>query len=241
MIPALRRAIHPWRDLVSYRAIRRTLRGIRPDVVHTHSAKGGILGRAAAWSLRVPAIVHTVHGAPFHPYQSRLARLPARLCERWAARRCHAMVSVADAMTELMVAAGVRPAKCSPPSTAAWKSSHCWNRTGYRAETRAAAGLRAEHVVVGKVARLFRAQGARLSDRGGRASGAGGPQVRFLLVGDGVLRRQLGRQIDAAGLGDHFHFTGLVPPEEIPRLLAAMESSCMPASAKASPGCCPRP
>ena len=67
IIDPLRRPIHPWRDLVSYRQIKDALRRFRPDVVHTHSAKGGMLGRAAAWSLGVPAVIHTVHGAPFHP------------------------------------------------------------------------------------------------------------------------------------------------------------------------------
>jgi len=109
IISSLRRQVQPWRDAVSYRQVRQILREFRPDLVHTHSAKGGILGRAAAWSLRVPAIVHTVHGAPFHPFQSGLARTAIAACERWAARRCHALVSVADAMTELMVAARVAP------------------------------------------------------------------------------------------------------------------------------------
>ncbi len=109
IVPSLRRAIHPWRDAVSYRQIKAALRRFRPDVVHTHSAKGGILGRAAAWALGVPAIVHTVHGAPFHPYQGRAGRWFIRTCERWAARRCHALVSVADAMTDLLVHAGVAP------------------------------------------------------------------------------------------------------------------------------------
>ena len=76
ILPSLRRAIHPWRDLVAYRAIGKALREFRPDVVHTHSAKGGILGRAAAWRMGVPAIVHTVHGAPFHPYQSAVGEIP---------------------------------------------------------------------------------------------------------------------------------------------------------------------
>ncbi len=71
LVEPLRRPIHPWRDWASYRQIRRALGDFRPQVVHTHSAKGGILGRAAAWSLRTPAIVHTVHGAPFHPWQGR--------------------------------------------------------------------------------------------------------------------------------------------------------------------------
>ena len=109
VIDSLRRPIHPWRDAVSYWHIKKALRRFRPGVVHTHSAKGGILGRAAAWSLHTPAIIHTVHGAPFHPYQGRGARWAFRACERWAAKRCHAMVSVADAMTDLMVSAGVAP------------------------------------------------------------------------------------------------------------------------------------
>ena len=109
VIDQFRRPIHPWRDLVSYRRIKEAIRRFRPDVVHTHSAKGGMLGRAAAWSLGVPAVIHTVHGAPFYPWQGRGARWFSQTCERWAAKRCHAMVSVADAMTDLMVSAGVAP------------------------------------------------------------------------------------------------------------------------------------
>ena len=74
ILPQLRRAIHPWRDLSSYRAIRRELRAFRPDVVHTHSGKAGLFARHAARALGVPAIVHTVHGAPFHSYQNPIAR-----------------------------------------------------------------------------------------------------------------------------------------------------------------------
>src|SRR4029078_7388770 len=77
--------------------------------LHTHSAKAVVLGRLAASSLRVPAILHTVHGAPFHAYQNAAARNLFRCCEWYAARHCHAMISVADAMTELMVNSGVAP------------------------------------------------------------------------------------------------------------------------------------
>ena len=49
------------------------------------------------------------------------------------------------------------------------------------------------------------------------------PNVRFLLVGDGVLREPLRRQIAAAGLAGHFQFTGLAPPDRVPELIAAMD------------------
>ena len=107
--PAIAAGDSPWRD---WRAIRQSSpdsRAYAPDVVHTHSGKAGLLGRVAARRVGVRAIVHTVHGAPFHRYQSRLARSFFRRCEIVAARRCDAIISVADAMTDQLVAAGVAP------------------------------------------------------------------------------------------------------------------------------------
>ena len=109
IIPEMRREIHPLRDAAAYRHVRRVLADFRPDVVHTHSAKAGILGRAVARALGVPAIIHTVHGAPWHPYQNAAARRFYQVCERWAARRTDAFICVADAMTDLMVTAHIAP------------------------------------------------------------------------------------------------------------------------------------
>ena len=109
VIPHMRRPIHPARDWKCYREITKMLRERKPDVVHTHSGKAGLLGRVAAHAVGVPAILHTVHGAPFHQFQSRLAREFFRRCEIYAAARCHALISVADAMTEQLVAARVAP------------------------------------------------------------------------------------------------------------------------------------
>ena len=81
MVDSLQRNLHPLRDGAAYREVRRALAQFNPEVVHTHSAKAGMLGRAAAASLRVPVVVHTVHGAPFHPYQSAAARELFRRCE----------------------------------------------------------------------------------------------------------------------------------------------------------------
>src|SRR4029077_4962831 len=87
--------------------MRGAIRGPKPEVVHTHSSKAGILGRAAAWDERVPAVVHTIHGLPFGPSESAGRNKLYVSLERWAAKRCHAIVSVCDAMTEQALAAGV--------------------------------------------------------------------------------------------------------------------------------------
>jgi glycosyltransferase involved in cell wall biosynthesis len=243
ILPSLRRAIHPWRDLASYRQIKRTLRRFRPDVVHTHSAKGGMLGRAAAWSLGVPAVIHTVHGAPFHPYQGRAARLFFQACERWASKRCHAIVSVADAMTDLLVDAGVAPREKFTTVYSGMEVEPFLHSGQHRERVRRELGYGPEHVVIGKIARLFKLKGhddviraaknlIAATSAGNLATAAEGKtatcpatasNVRFLFVGDGIFRERLQKQIADAGLADYFQFTGLVPPERIPELIAAMD------------------
>jgi glycosyltransferase involved in cell wall biosynthesis len=223
IVPSLRRAIDPWRDAQSYSALQRVIREFRPDVVHTHSAKAGFLGRLAAWKLRVPAIVHTVHGAPFHPYQNVASRTLFRWCERYAASRCHALISVADAMTELLVDAGVAPRE-KFTTIYSGMDVEPFLRAGDRREPmRQQFGFAPEHVVVGKIARLFHLKGHADVIRAAAEVVRTQPNVRFLFVGEGILRDQLQAQIDAAGLHDHFRFTGLVPPDEIPHYVGAMD------------------
>src|SRR3954452_12887204 len=107
LMPELVRAIRPATDYRAYRLLRKAIRRLQPDVVHTHSSKAGISGRAAAWHEQVPAVVHTIHGLPFGPSESPAKNRLYVALERWAARRCHAIVSVCDAMTEQALAAGV--------------------------------------------------------------------------------------------------------------------------------------
>src|SRR5215470_11191940 len=61
-IPGMGRSIHPYRDYTAYRKLKKIIREFRPDIVHTHAAKPGAVGRVAASALNVPVIVHTYHG-----------------------------------------------------------------------------------------------------------------------------------------------------------------------------------
>jgi glycosyltransferase involved in cell wall biosynthesis len=223
LVPRLRRPIHPWRDLASYLRIKRILGDFQPEVVHTHSAKAGILGRMAASRLRVPAIVHGVHGAPFHPYQGRGARALFRACERWAAPKCHAFVSVADAMTDLMVDAGIAPREKFTTIYSGMEVEPFLHSGEHRERVRRELGYLPGHVVVGKIARLFHLKGHEYVIRAAGRVVQAQPNVRFLLVGDGILAPQVRTQIREAGLEDRFQLTGLVPPERIPELIAAMD------------------
>src|SRR5207237_4348224 len=167
--------------------------------------------------------VHTVHGAPFHPYQSPLAHEFARRCERWAARRCHALVSVSDAMTELMVTSGVAPREKFTTIYSGLEVEPFLAAEASRDAARAELGYRPEHIVIGKIARLFALKGHEFLFRAAPAIVAACPTARFLLVGDGVLRREIESQVARIGLAEHFQFLGLVPPERIPRLIVAQD------------------
>ncbi|NIL99228.1 MAG: glycosyltransferase [Planctomycetales bacterium] len=223
LIDNLRRAIHPWRDGKAYGEIRRTLREFRPDVVHTHSAKGGILGRYAAWSLGVPAIVHTVHGAPFHRYQPAVVRALFRRCESAAARHCHHLISVADAMTDLMVDARVAPREKFTTVYSGMDVEPFLNAWQSRQAVRTELGYAADDIVVGKVARLFHLKGHTDVIQAARKVIPRQPHLQFLLVGDGKLKSAVQRQIHRAGLENHFQITGLVPPARVAELMGAMD------------------
>ena len=222
-VPSLRRSIHPWRDLRSYFAIKRLVCEFRPHVVHTHSAKGGILGRMAATSLGVAAIVHTVHGAPFHAYQGWFARAAFRECERYAARKCHALISVADAMTDLLVEAGVAPREKFATVYSGMDVEPFLHADEHRIPMRRRLGYPDDVVLVGKIARLFHLKGHQYVIAAAEQVVRRCPHVRVLLVGDGILRSALEQQIAQAGLTGYFQFLGLVEPEEIPALIGAMD------------------
>ncbi len=222
-LPSLIRSIHPFHDAKGYMEIKRVLRELKPDVVHSHSAKGGMLGRAAAWSLKIPCIVHTVHGAPFHPYQNALSRRFFQFCERWAAKRCHRMICVADAMTDLMVQARVAKLEQFVTIYSGMDVDPFLKANEQRQLTRSELGIADSDIVFGKIARLFHLKGHEYVVASAQQLVRTCPNAKFLFVGDGILRESLEKQIQQLGLADRFIFTGLVAPQSIPKYIGAMD------------------
>lgn len=92
LIPGLVRPVSPVRDAIVLARLARTLKAMRPALVHTHQGKAGLLGRLAAHRAGVPAVVHTYHGHTFRGYFGPLTGPLVRAAERRAARLSHALI-----------------------------------------------------------------------------------------------------------------------------------------------------
>lgn len=228
VMPDLIRAIRPATDLRAYRELRRSIRRLRPEVVHTHSSKAGILGRDAAWAERVPAIVHTIHGLPFGPSESPIKNRIYVELERRAARRCHAIVGVCDAMAVQALAEGVgRPEQYSTIYSGMDVDAFL-SPARPRDEVRRELGLADDEVAFGTVARLFERKGHDDILAAAPDVLRANPAVRFVFIGDGVLRDRLMGDVGRLGIRHAFRFTGLVPPDRIPELLNAVDAVVHP-------------
>ncbi|PKP23204.1 MAG: hypothetical protein CVU05_00565 [Bacteroidetes bacterium HGW-Bacteroidetes-21] len=96
IIPEMQREISPVNDLIAYNKIKQIIREFKPDIVHTHAAKAGMLGRRAAYSLGVPVIVHTFHGHVFHSYFNSVKTATFIQIERALAKRTSKIIAISD-------------------------------------------------------------------------------------------------------------------------------------------------
>jgi glycosyltransferase involved in cell wall biosynthesis len=223
LVPQLVRPVHPWKDWRALRHLTRLFRAHPPDIVHTHSGKAGVLGRIAAHRARVPVIVHTIHGPSFGPFQGPVANAAFLAAERCAGKSTTHFITVADAMTELYLAAGIGT-----------REQYTRIFSGFRLEPfltaqndlalRQRLGINPDDFVVGKIARLFKLKGHDDLFAVAPELVRQCPQIRFLLVGDGAWRERFESRARELGLQMHFIFAGLVPPEEMPRYVGIMDS-----------------
>ena len=219
-VDQMRRPINPFRDHRACRRLRKLLKELRPDVMHSHSSKAGILARKAAARIGGMKIVHTVHGLPYHRYLSPWRNKLYIALEKRAARRSDAIISVADAMTRQALAAGVGR-----------REQYTTIYSGMEVEPylvqadpgafRESLGLDADAVLVTQVSRLAELKGHQyILDAAEKITD---PRVRFCFVGDGRWRDRIEAEINRRGLADRFTLTGLIPPERIPAAMAASD------------------
>ena len=254
-LPRMVREIRPVKDHVCFHHdLKKLMREVRPDVVHTHSSKAGVLGRWAAWTAEAggkrPAVIHTIHGPPFMPAsgdsiertKTRAKNTLYAAAERFAAKRCHLIVSVADAMTEQFLARGIgRPDQYI--TVRSGMELEPFLRAKERGEgrrVREELGLRDGDFVIGTVSRLAEHKGHDdlLNALGGELRAR--PSWKLLWVGDGRLRDRLMARVRSMGLEGRVITTGLVPPERVPAMMTAMDVLAHPSHREGLPRTVPQ-
>ena len=222
IVPELVRPVHPLKDFIALRKLEQILREQKPDIVHTHSGKAGILGRLAANRAGVPVIIHHIHGPSFGPFQGALANLVFTAAEKHAAKVTDHFFCSAGAMTQRYLAAGIGRPEMFTRIFSGFDLKPFLNAKN-DLTLRQKTGLKQDHFVIGKIGRLFKLKGhADLVNAFAKLL-PHIPHARLLFVGDGMLRSKIENQVHALGLDGKVIFTGLVPPGEVAHYVGIMD------------------
>lgn len=223
-IADLVRPIAPLRDLRALAALRSSIRRFRPQVVHTHSSKAGVLGRLAARLEQVPVVVHTVHGFGFTPLQSAVKRAAFFRAEKLAARWTDHFVVVSRVNLDRGVELGLWKADRASVIRAGIDLDR-FRAHGDGRDTRLRLGLPDGVPLVTQIGN-FKPQKAPLDFIQAAARIAEVmPDVCFVMVGDGPLRGAAQARAAELGLADRIVFSGWW--DDVPGLLAATTVSVL--------------
>lgn len=223
-VPTLVRPIAPVSDVRALAGLRAAIRSFRPEVVHTHSSKAGILGRVAARLERVPVVVHTVHGFGFTPLQKAPMRCVLRTAEKQLARWTDHFITVSESNRKRGIELGIFDDQRVTVIRAGIDLRRFRSADGAEA-ARAGLGLPPGVPLVTQIGNFKPQKGPLDFVRMAAAVRGRHPDARFVMVGDGPLlgaAKQLAEDLD---LGGRLIFCGW--HDDVPALLAATSVSVL--------------
>jgi glycosyltransferase involved in cell wall biosynthesis len=208
-IPSLGRELRPARDIATARALYDVVRRVRPDVVHTHKAKAGALGRTAALLARVPVRVHTFHGHVFRGYFSPRKTQAFLGIERALARISTKLVALSDRLVdELADEYRIAPRDkfaVVPLGLPLERYSRLPRRPG---ALHAALGLPRSRRLVGIVGRMVPVKDHATFLRAAALVAARDTDVDFVVIGGGELEADVRAQVSSLALSSRVHLLG---------------------------------
>jgi glycosyltransferase involved in cell wall biosynthesis len=235
-LPELRRDIAPIRDLQATVRLARLIRRLRPDILHTHTAKAGAVGRAAALLVgdaRPPIVVHTFHGHVLRGYFGPRLSYGFRLLERWLAKRTDALVAVSPEVRDELVRLGVAPAEKFTVIRVGIELGVRVADLDGRAETRRLLGIADGSFTVGWVGRMTgvkRTSDVLLAFKRLRERGV---DAVLCMIGDGPERGQLERRAHELGIMKRTLFLGY--QEHVAPYYAALDAMILPSGNEGTP------
>lgn len=238
-LPSLQRALHPLKDVTAWWRLLRIIQAWRPDVVHTHMAKAGALGRAAAWAVRRlsrgryrPLVLHTFHGHVLDGYFSPWVAWLFAAAERWLARRTDLLIAVSPSVKEDLVARGIAPAERIAVIPLGLPLEPLLALNGCRQAWRPAGDTGT--LTVAWIGRLVPVKCPELFVEALARFGAG-YRGRFqgLVVGDGELRPAIEQMVRQRGLAEQVSCVGWV--SEMAGLYADADVVCLTSRNEGTP------
>ncbi len=223
-LDVVRREIRPLWDLAGMVRLRNFLRREHYDVVHTHTSKGGFVGRLAARLANVPVIVHTAHGFAFHERSPRSASLFYSALERIASRWCDRIVSVSEFHRRWALELKI----CKPREILAIPNgiADLPNPTVPPAELRRRLGVTDRDMVILSMARLAPDKGLEYLITAATILLRTELQFRIVIAGDGPVQARLEELTRHLGVADRVTFLGF--REDVSDLLAACDLVVLP-------------
>lgn len=206
------------RDLAALWRLRRTLRRIRPQIVHTHNATSHYHCALACWGAGGGPLVNTRHGMGDEPG----SRVESRY--RGSLARTARVVAVSEYSGRHLVARGIVPASLLSVIPNGIRIGRFAQRT--RSEARALLGIADEALLVGSVGRLNWAKDQYVLVAAIAALAPRLPELRAVLIGDGALRGELQQQIALLGMEQRMWLAG--DRSNVPELLPAFDVFALP-------------
>ncbi len=208
LIPELGRAIHPLDDAIAFKKIFQIIRKFRPDIVHTHTAKAGVLGRVAAKLLGVPVILHTFHGHVFHSYFGNSRSAFFRWIERFLAHLSTRVVAISDNVKQDLILYHIAPPEKIVVVPLGLDLEALLRVQRHRGKFRAELGIPADKMLVGVVGRVVGVKNLGLAVEAADQVVARLPNTHFAIIGDGEEREKIERMVLYRGRKTHFSFLG---------------------------------
>ena len=208
VIASLGREIRPLRDLITFVRLLGLMRRERPQIVHTHTAKAGVLGRLAVRMARVPVVVHTFHGSAFEGYFGPIGSAVIQCIERALAWITDAVVAVSPRIADDLIQRRIAPKRKIEVIPLGLELDLFSQTERHKGELRQELGLSPQIRLIGSVGRLvpIKDVGTLLSALAELARTD--PNVALLVVGDGPERASLEAEACRLNLGPHVRFLG---------------------------------
>ncbi len=211
IIPELGRSLNPVYDLHTIYQLYRLMRDLKPDVVHTHTAKAGFVGRVAAWLAGVPVIVHTFHGHVFKGYFSPFTTRVFIMLERLTARMSDTVITLTEGLRRELTDEYRITRKGRITVLPLGLDLEAFARVPRKSgDFRRAFNIPADVPLVGIVGRIVPIKNHQLLLQAALKVKETIPNTCFVIVGDGELRGEIEAEVERLGLRGCVTFTGWV-------------------------------